>query len=122
MKKIIVAIITIVLLVGCGRSLNSTKKEKDKKETELAVRNARDGQYRGAITFKVNTVNEKHYTKSKKSYAELDLELPQLSGNYKGIDKINAYYEHKYQYFYNNLNMESIELAEEQMLMKNTSM
>lgn len=41
-------------------------------------------------------------------FAELDLMLPELSGNYEGIAKINQFFIYKEDYFYSEIDLESL--------------
>lgn len=106
MKRLLTFIVTVMIVTGCSSKSTNTNKQDDT-------------QNKATVEFKTNIIEEKHYTESKRSYAELDLKLPELSGDYKGIEKINTYYNDKYQYFYDALGMESIESMESQILESN---
>lgn len=97
MKKIIIVLLTMLLLTGCFHTVNQKDRQKNSK----------------SVVYNTTDILEKHYTKSKRSYAELDLKLPKLSGDYRGINKINTYYnKNKYTYFYDHLGIELLERAE----------
>lgn len=132
MKKIIISILSLIVLTGCFQQTpekntqneaekQSTQeqteeknKEEKKKEETTTVQEKSNKQKDSKVKAKTNNILEKHYTKSKRSYADLDLKLLTFSGPYQGIQKINDFYKNKYNYFYENLDMNLLQEMESQ--------
>ncbi|GAB6109438.1 RsiV family protein [Fusibacter bizertensis] len=79
MKKIIIAILVILLMTGC--------------QNEEASK-----------TFKYGSIDiNKQYANASGSYVDLILKLPQIEGDYKGIPAINEYFKGLEDFYYNEL-------------------
>lgn len=71
------------------------------------------------VSFELYHINKKYY--NQENYVELILDLPRLSGDAEGIPAINAYFERKEQFFYEQLPLEMLEDLDDSMTIQGSS-
>lgn len=113
MKKILLIVIISVLMIltscnlsGSADQFLSLEKFTSVDETsEISGETPDTSQYNfveipseKSFKFTTHEINEKYYNDSG-SYAELELELPELTGNYDGIPQINEFFANKKEFF-----------------------
>lgn len=92
--------------------INSTPSSTDKQSTAPGNINSSDSEVspisvHKTVNFSTFDVNQKYFN-DVNGYAELNLKLPRLDGNYDGMPEINKYFVGKENFFYDELPLDSL--------------
>ncbi|SHJ15795.1 RsiV family protein [Desulfosporosinus lacus] len=97
---------------GSTNEINSTPSSTDKQSTAPGNINSSYSEVSSisvhkTVNFSTFDVNQKYFN-DVNGYAELNLKLPRLDGNYDGIPEINKYFIGKEKFFYDELPLDSL--------------
>ncbi|MEN2776928.1 RsiV family protein [Acetivibrio clariflavus] len=108
---LLIAINIVFATSGCGLSSVSTTNVEQPTQTPSYTNESKDtpvpeqetaSPQQKTVNFSTFEVNKKYFNDAE-GFAELNLKLPKLDGNYAGIDEINRYFAEKEEFFYEEL-------------------